>query len=166
MTKEQATKMVDETFEWFYDEFGTTREENYEVVIENFIELYITDKMTLKSLKMLFEVLEFECDYDKLEELKEKRHLDRTMRKQSRRRKREGLKVKYFETQDGTLFKTINDNVDYWINTKWYEEWNEVDSEHGPYPTATLKRISEVKAFEIAKRYGMKVEEFFNDKNK
>lgn len=58
------------------------------------------------------------------------------------------------------LFKTDENGNDFWINPKFHDSWQEVDSEHGPHPSSDDPKMSEKEALKFAKELGMSEEAF------
>lgn len=58
------------------------------------------------------------------------------------------------------LFKTDENENDFWINPKFHDSWQEVEFEHGPHPSSDYPKMSEEEALKFAKELGMSEEAF------
>jgi hypothetical protein len=164
MTKEQAETLVNDEFKYFYEEFGLVREECEDCIFLNFIGNYRESRITLDDLLLILDVMEISVNLEALKKVKEEYITNRLARRLARRRKREKMVVRYYISKNKTtIFKVVNNNVDYWISKNHHDKWNLVDGEHGPHPTNDLRHIGQIKAINLAKEFGMTIEEFLKD---
>lgn len=59
-----------------------------------------------------------------------------------------------------TLFKTDENENDFWINPKFHDSWQEADFESGQHPRASYPQLTREEALEFARELGMSEEAF------